>query len=178
MASLYSIGRLAAKPSRLPLARTFATTFPRKQTIPFEVRGLGNGVAQEVSVKGSSHTINTDAYPAFGGQDASPSPLHFNLAALSSCTQVTGSIVAKDLGIKLGKWDVTVAGQLDPSVLVRGKEGNANWKAISLEVKLESDADKAKFEEFTRETERRCPVTQLFKRSGAEWSSNWQNKSA
>ena len=65
------------------------------------------------------------------------------------------------MGIKLGKWDVTVSGQLDPSVLVEGKEGNANWKAIKLGVKVESDADKGKFEEFARETERRCPVTQL-----------------
>lgn len=150
-----------SQPGRTLALRTFSTTIPKVQTVPFGVQGVGNGVAQEVSVKGSSHKISTDTYPAFGGKDANPSPLHFNLTALSSCTQVTGSIVAKDLGIELGKWEVEVEGQLDPSVLVGGKEGNSNWKSVSLGVKVESNAGKEEFEKFTRETERRCPVTQL-----------------
>ncbi|EGP84227.1 unnamed protein product [Zymoseptoria tritici ST99CH_3D1] len=159
------------------VTRGFATTLARKSTIPFEIRGTGDGVAQEVSVKNSSHKLTTDAYPAFGGKDAAPSPLHFNLTSLSSCTQVTGSLVAKDLGINLGKWDVEVAGHLDPSVLTQGVEGNANWKAISLKVRVDAEASKVDFEKFASETERRCPVTQLFKRSGVEWSSDWQNGS-
>ncbi|SMY28060.1 unnamed protein product [Zymoseptoria tritici ST99CH_1A5] len=125
------------------------------------IRGTGDGVAQEVSVKNSSHKLTTDAYPAFGGKDAAPSPLHFNLTSLSSCTQVTGSLVAKDLGLNLGKWDVEVAGHLDPSVLTQGVEGNANWKAISLKVRVDAEASKVDFEKFASETERRCPVTQL-----------------
>lgn len=160
MASLRTLTRFA-KPGRVQALRTFSTTIPKLQTIPFEIQSVGNGVAQEVSVKGSSHKINTDTYPAFGGKDASPSPLHFNLTALSSCSQVTGSIVAKDLGIELGKWEVEVEGQLDPSVLVKGEEGNANWKAIKLGVRVEANVGKEEFEKFASETERRCPVTQL-----------------
>lgn len=160
---------------RLATRRTFATTAARFDTIPFEIVGEGAGVAQQVSVANSSHTISTDAYPAFGGKDAHPSPLHFNLTALSSCTQVTGSIVAKDLGINISKWNVSVKGDLDPAVLVKGIEGNANWSAITLTAQIESDADDAKFAELGRETERRCPVTQLFKRSGVEWKSSWKN---
>ncbi|KAF7186004.1 hypothetical protein HII31_12667 [Pseudocercospora fuligena] len=155
--------------------RTFARTAARLNTIPFEVKGQGTGVAQKFQVANSSHVINTDAYPAFGGKDAYPSPLHFNLTALSSCTQVTGSIVAKDLGISISKWNVSVKGDLDPSVLIKGVEGNANWSAITLSAEIESDADDATFKKLGEETERRCPVTQLFKRSGVDWQSSWKN---
>ncbi|EME45714.1 hypothetical protein DOTSEDRAFT_171295 [Dothistroma septosporum NZE10] len=156
--------------------RPFSSTFARQDTIPFHVDGQGTGVAQAVGVKDTPHTIYTDAYPAFGGNNVHPSPLHFNLAALSSCTQVTGSIVAKDHGIRLKEWKVSVTGHLDPAVLVGGAEGNGNWNSITLDVEVAAEADAAKFDKWTSEVERRCPVTQLFKRSGAEWSSKWVNK--
>ena len=60
--------------------------------IPFAVTGRGRGVAQTVEVDGGDYVIETDAYEAFGGQDAHPSPLSFALASLSSCNQVTSSI--------------------------------------------------------------------------------------
>ena len=160
----------------LTLARPFSSTFSPHATIPFIISGSGNGVAQSITVSGSPHRITTDAYTAFGGQDSAPSPLHYNLSALSSCTQVTGSIVAKDHGIKLSEWEVSVEGQLDPSVLVEGKEGNANWKSIALKVRVGAETDESGFEKWSSEVERRCPVTQLFKRSGVEWSSDWQKK--
>ena len=141
--------------------RPFSSTFARKDTIPFHVDGQGSGVAQTVGVKDTTHVINTDAYPAFGGKNEYPSPLHFNLTALSSCTQVTGSIVAKDHGINLKDWKVSVTGQLDPAVLVGGAEGNANWSSINLDVEVGTDADGAKFDKWASEVERRCPVTQL-----------------
>ena len=163
---------------RAQSVRAFSISAQRHQTIPFQVDGSGSGVAQSVQVRNSSHKIEADAFPAFGGKDASPSPLHYNLASLSTCTQVTGSLVAKDLGIKLRQWNVGVGGQLDPAVLTKGKEGNANWDSIALTVEVETDADNAKFDQFASETERRCPITQLFKRSGVEWSSSWSNKTS
>ncbi|MGG6498820.1 UNVERIFIED_CONTAM: OsmC family peroxiredoxin, partial [Bacteroidetes bacterium 56_B9] len=56
------------------------------------------------------------------------------------------------------------------------KEGNANWNSITLEVQVEAEGvEESKFKQFASETERRCPVTQLFKRSGVEWQSRWEN---
>ena len=177
--ALLASSAVIIRPCVLPGLRQLSTTSPLQSqgsTIPFEIVGSGSGVAQKISIASSPHSITTDAYPAFGGKDAAPSPLHFNLTSLSSCTQVTGSIVAKDLGITLGKWDVQVKGQLDPSVLLQGKEGNANWNSITLDVQVEADGvEESKFKQFASETERRCPVTQLFKRSGVEWQSRWEN---
>lgn len=174
-----SFTRLASSASttRLPLLnRQFSSTAATLSKIPFRVDGTGHGVAQSIKVKGSPHQISVDAYPSFGGKDSAPTPLAYALSSLSSCTQVTGSLVAKDLGAKLGEWRVTVNGELDPAVLVKGQEGNANWDNIELIVNVQTDADEVTFKKFSEETERRCPITQLFKRSGAGWKSQWVNE--
>ena len=158
--------------TRVASTRAFSTTCPRPNTMPFTLSGSGTGVAQTIKVANRPHTIQTDAYPASGGADNAPSPLHFNLSALTSCSQITGSIAAKDAGIKLGKWDVSVTGELNPAVLVEGEQDNGgakgNWSSIDFEVRVESDADESAFQNWASETERRCPVTQLFKQSGVQ----------
>jgi uncharacterized OsmC-like protein len=143
--------------------------------VPFRIDGEGTGVAQTISVHGSPHRIRVDAYPSFGGNDSAPTPLAFSLSSLGSCTQVTGSLVARDLGIQLGKWNVTVKGDLPTAVLVKGEQGNSNWDNIELEVRVQTNVQDDVFQKFAEETERRCPITQLFKRSGTGWKSHWVN---
>jgi putative redox protein len=145
-----------------------------KKTVPFVVDAVGTGVAQELTVAGEHpHVFHADTYPSFGGDDAHPSPLSYVLGALTSCNQVTGSIVAKDLGIALGTWTFHVQGDLDPSVIGAGAEGNANFDRVGLRVTLQTDADAEQFARLKAETERRCPVTQMVKRSGLEFTSEW-----
>lgn len=146
-------------------------TVTPKSTVPFEVAASGTGVAQELEAGG--HQFRTDALPAFGGEDQAPSPLYYALAALTSCNQVTGSLVANDLGVALGTWTFSAVGDLDPSIIAGGAEGNANFDKVTVRVTVETDADEAQFEKLWSETERRCPVTQLYKRSGLELDSQW-----
>ena len=78
------------------------------------VTATGTGTAQHLTTVGDAgHRFSTDAYPAFGGQDAAPSPLFYALGSLASCNQVTAALVAKDLGIRLGTWSFEVQGDLD-----------------------------------------------------------------
>ena len=150
------------------------TVRPKASVVPFTHTASGTGVLQRVVVGGDAgHEFEVDTYPAFGGRDSSPSPLSYVLAALSSCNQVTGSVVAKELGITLGEWTFDVRGDLDTAVMVQGAEGDANFDAVTVTVSVATDADDATFERFAAETERRCPVTQLFRRSGLEYSSTW-----
>ena len=86
---------------------------------------------------------------------------------------MTGSVVAKELGVSLGAWSFQVRGDLDTAVMVQGAEGDANFDAVTVTVTVETDADEATFERLAAETERRCPVTQLFRRSGLEYVSDW-----
>jgi uncharacterized OsmC-like protein len=150
-----------------------ATT--KKQTVPFIVSGAGTGVLQQITVggDGTAHRFATDTVPPFGGQDSEPSPLSLTLGALTGCNQITAQIVAKELGVTLGRFTFDVVGDFDPSVMAGGAEGDANFDAVHVKATVESDADEATFERLRSETERRCPVTQLFVRSGLEFDSEW-----
>ncbi|MDL5160067.1 OsmC family protein [Actinomycetospora termitidis] len=144
---------------------------PKETVVPFAVHGEGTGVYQNLTAGG--HAFATDAYPAFGGQDSAPSPLFYALGALTSCNQVTGSLVAKDLGITVTSWNFDIVGDLDTAVLVGGAEGNANFDRVEVRATIETDASEEQFAQLVSETERRCPVTQLFKRSGLEFDNVW-----
>jgi uncharacterized OsmC-like protein len=142
--------------------------------VTFHLTGEGRGVAQTVREDGSRHVIQTDAHPAFGGGDTAPSPLAYALAALTSCTQVTSQIVARDLGLTLGSFIVSVDAKLDPTVLVTGADGVSNITRLTLQASIETDAAPELFARFSNEVERRCPVTQLFRRSGVDVTTEWQ----
>ena len=149
------------------------TAAAKTSVVPFVVTATGRGVAQELVTAGKGHQFSTDAYPAFGGRDEAPSPLFYALGALTSCNQVTASLVAKDLGIALGDFHFEVQGDLDTAVLVQGADGNANFDKVVVTARVESDATPEQFAEFVSETERRCPVSQLFVRSGLEFVNSW-----
>ncbi|NRQ48432.1 OsmC family protein [Aeromicrobium stalagmiti] len=145
-----------------------------KQIVPFVVDGRGTGVAQQLTVAGdNAHTFSADTYPAFGGADAAPSPLAYTLGALTSCNQIAAQLVAQDLGVTLGEFRISARGDFDPSVFVGGADGNANFDAVTVTASVQTDADEETFTTFVSELERRCPVTQLFKRSGLEYVSSW-----
>lgn len=147
---------------------------PKATVVPFTVTAAGSGVGQTVTVAGeNAHQFLVDTYPAFGGRDASPSPLSYSLGALSSCNQITASIVAREQGIALGAWSFEVVGDLDTAVMVLGQAGNAAFDRVAVTVTVETDASDEQFATLKQETERRCPVTQLFSRSVEDFTSTW-----
>ena len=147
---------------------------PKETVVPFVVNSEGTGVYQTLTAVGDAgHTFAADAYPAFGGADSAPSPLFYALGALTSCNQVTASLVAKDLGVRLGKWTFEVRGDLDTAVLVGGEQGNANFDRVEVRATVQTDATPEQFDTLVSETARRCPVTQLFERSGLELVNDW-----
>lgn len=144
-------------------------------TLTFDLYGKGEGVLQEISIKGSEHSIRAEGHPAFGGTDSAPSPLDYVLGAFVSCNQVTSKIVALGQGVVLGDFNGRVEAELDNSVLVFGAEGNANFSKVVLTAEIETELDDAAFDEFVAEIYRRCPLTQLFVRAGVEVTTNWTN---
>ncbi|KAK3325950.1 OsmC/Ohr family [Apodospora peruviana] len=179
-----SLTRGAAAPRQrqqaLSAVRMFSVSALSRQkvaSIPIVINGTGTGTTQTVSVPGKPYTFSTDTYPTLGGQDSAPSPVAYSLASLGSCNQVTGGVVARDHGIKLGEWNVSVEGDLPIGVLVHGEQGDPNWLSIKLKVRVQTDTtDEKKFGYFVQEVERRCPITQLFKLSGVRYESEWVNE--
>lgn len=104
------------------------------------------------------------------------SPLDQVLGAFVACNQVTSAIVAQGQGIELGQFSGRVEAELDNSVLVYGAEGNPNFSRVALTVELETQLDDAAFDVFVAEVTRRCPLTQLFVRSGVEVTTDWKNR--
>jgi putative redox protein len=145
--------------------------------VPFALVGSGEGVKQKVAIDGSPHAFAAEGHSAFGGTDSAPSPLDFALGALTSCTQVTGQIVASgNPAIALGRWEVAVKANLDGAVLLKGGEGVSNFRDVDLTVSLETNLDDNAFTKFAKEVEHRCPVTQLFRRSGVSVTTHWSKK--
>lgn len=169
----------ALRPLTRLSTRAFSTTRTHHQSLPVQVSGTGTGTLQHVSVPGKHYTFTADTYPVLGGADSAPSPVVYSLASLSACNQVTGHVVAGNHGIKLGQWHVEVDAQLPTAVLVKGEEGNPNWESVRLKVRVQTDVKEGeteKWERFVSEVERRCPITQLFKRSGVVYESVWVNE--
>ena len=65
-------------------------------------------------------------------------------------------------------------GDLDTSVLVGGADGNANFDRASVRATVETDATDERSPRWSPRPSWRCPVTQLFKRSGVEWNNQWE----
>lgn len=142
--------------------------------VTFAVSGTGTGVAQTVAVKGADHVIETDAYPAFGGQDAHPSPLAYTLASLSSCNQVTAQIVAKELGVTIDAVAIDVAADFDPTTMTTGREsGDATFQDLRITARITTGATAEQFERLRDEVARRCPVSVLFARAGVAITNDW-----
>jgi putative redox protein len=145
--------------------------------VPFALLGSGEGVKQKVAIDGSPLAFAAEGHRAFGGTDSAPSPLDFALGALTSCTQVTGQIVASgNPAIALGRWEVAVKANLDGAVLLNGGAGVSNFRDVDLAVSLETNLDDEGFVKFAKEVEHRCPVTQLFRRSGVSVTTHWTAK--
>lgn len=146
-------------------------------TVTFAVTGSGTGVRQDVDVVGSGHVIRSDAYEAFGGRDEHPSPLAYALTALTTCNQVTASIVAGELGITVAGYAFTVEGDFEPSVMTTGHAVDAThsdtFTAVRLAATVETDATPEQVEHLGAEVERRCPVSALYRRAGTNLTSTW-----
>ena len=150
------------------------TIHPKATTATFRLHSQGQGVAQTIELDGSQHIIRVDAAPIFGGNDEHPSPIAYALSSLISCSQVTAQLVAKDLGIQLNGFEFDISADLDTAVLVNGsRQGNSNFEQVAIRAVVDTDASATDFQTLQAETERRCPIFQLFQRSGIPISNQW-----
>ncbi len=150
------------------------TLTPKETIATFTLSSDGSGVAQTVRVGGSTHTFAVDAAPAFGGKDSAPSPIAYALGALISCSQVTAQLVAKTQNIRVEHFAFELSADLDTAILAGGAaEGNANFESVSVRAVLTTNAGDDDVQRLRAETERRCPIYQLFARSGVALTTVW-----
>ncbi len=150
------------------------SNLPMDTMATFKLHSTGTGVLQEIKTEGSDHIINVDAAPVFGGKDRHPSPMSYVFASLISCSQVTAQHVAKEFNIELNSFEFDLKANLDTVILSTGAmEGNPNFQNVDVNIIVETNASKDDFQNFSKETERRCPLYQLFAKSGSSINYNW-----
>ncbi len=85
--------------------------------------------------------IASDEPEAIGGTDRAPNPVEQLLAALGNCYAVGYAVNASLAGIELRSLEIALEGDLDLDVFMGLRSGQAGFKAIRANVRLDADAD-------------------------------------
>lgn len=150
---------------------------PRGTRVAYALQTQGVGMAQAASVRGTPHTIHVDAVPAYGGQDAHPGPLAYALASLTSCSQATATIVAREFGMAIEHIRFDLESEIEMAALMGlPVTGRPDFQGVDLAVTVTTSASDADVARLHAETERRCPVFQLFTRAGVPIRSRWTRR--
>ena len=88
-----------------------------------------------------------------------PCPLDYTLAALAGCLNIAGTLVAKDMGIKIEDMEIEVEGVFNPAKFMGAEGERAGFKEIRAVIKVKSDADEERLKEWLERVEERCPIS-------------------
>jgi uncharacterized OsmC-like protein len=101
-----------------------------------------------------------------GGTDAGPNPVEYLLGALAGCLNVTGHVVAKEMGFTIESMDIRLEGNLDPLVFMGKKLGvRAGFKEIHVWIDMKCDAGEETLAQWAQAVETRCPVSDNLRNS-------------
>lgn len=85
--------------------------------------------------------IVSDEPEAIGGTDEAPNPVEQLLAALGNCYAVGYAVNASLAGIEIRSLEIDLEGDLDLDVFIGVRPGQAGFRAIRANVRLDADAD-------------------------------------
>lgn len=125
-------------------------------------------LGQDVScrVETARGLVNAGLHPATGGSGAAACSGDMLLQALVACAGVTLGAVATVLGIELREGRVEAEGDLDfRGTLGTSKEVPVGFRAIRLQIKLDTDATEEQRNKLLELTERYCVVYQTLRSS-------------
>jgi uncharacterized OsmC-like protein len=123
---------------------------------------LGEGVSCSLST--GKALVEAGLHPATGGSGTQACSGDMLLEALVACAGVTLSAVATSLGIEVRDGSLRAEGDLDfRGTLGVSKEAPVGFKAIRLEIAIETDAPPELKEKLLELTQRYCVVLQTLK---------------
>lgn len=115
----------------------------------------------KINITSGKFSLVIDEPTSMGGTDAGPSPVQVLLMSLAGCLNVTGHEVAKQRGLTLNGMKISIEGELNPCAFMGcSYEERAGFQTVS--VRIEPDfvnAPAEDIDEWLKETEMRCPVT-------------------
>lgn len=127
--------------------------------LKFSVSGRSES-ASRIAVKAREFTLIVDEPPALGGENLGPNPVEYELTALLGCLNVMGHLIAKEMAFTIKSLQINASGELNPDRLFgKATADRAGYKAISVEVMVDADADQATLDSWLAQVESRCPVS-------------------
>lgn len=133
------------------------------------------GLENKVSVR-DLPAFSVDEPERLGGTNTGPNPLEYFLGALSACTSIMVSYVAKEQNFSYEGLEYDASGTLDPRGF-RGVEGvQTYFQSVQLNMVVETGEDVDALERLKETVEKRCPLYNLLKDAGVEVISNWTIK--
>ena len=116
-----------------------------------------NPTKVEVNVRGYSFEI--DEPEAHGGTGSAPTPVEYELGALTGCFNVVAHVVADEMSVEIESLEIQASGELDPAKFQGEDTGErAGFQQIELDIDAETDADFETERELFEKVEERCPV--------------------
>jgi uncharacterized OsmC-like protein len=115
----------------------------------------------KINLRAGKFELAIDEPKSLGGTDQGPSPVQVLLMALAGCLNVTGHEVARQKGLTLHGMKVRIEGVMNPCAFLGCSfEERAGFQKIMVNITPDfEDATDAQIEEWMKETENRCPVT-------------------
>ncbi|MDI6603867.1 MAG: OsmC family protein [Thermoanaerobacteraceae bacterium] len=128
-------------------------------TVKFSVKAKNENNLKTV-VEARGFRVIIDEPGNLGGTNEGPNPLEYLLAALSGCINITGHLVAKEMGFTLKGTEIALEGDINPAKFTKNIAGDrAGYKEIRVTIKPYADADKETLEKWLESVESRCPVS-------------------
>ncbi|HCX65264.1 MAG TPA: osmotically inducible protein C [Eubacteriaceae bacterium] len=111
-------------------------------------------------VKARNFTMVIDEPKNMGGTDDGANPVEYLIGALAGCMNVVCHLVAKEMGFTLRSVSIDIEGDLNPMKFMgKSDEDRTGYKIIRVTIDADTDADQETLNQWIKEVEKRCPVS-------------------
>ncbi len=119
----------------------------------------------KITLKSGKFSMIIDEPKEMGGTDEGPSPIQVLLMSLAGCLNVTGHEIARQKGLALHGMKIGIEGVMNPCTFLGCSfEERAGFQNINVKIEPDfTDATQQQIDEWLKETEERCPVTDNIK---------------
>jgi uncharacterized OsmC-like protein len=119
----------------------------------------------KITLKSGKFSMIIDEPKEMGGADEGPSPIQVLLMSLAGCLNVTGHEIACQKGLALHGIKIGIEGVMNPCTFLGCSfEERAGFQNINVKIEPDfTDATQQQIDEWLKETEERCPVTDNIK---------------
>jgi len=111
--------------------------------------------------------------PDLVGQSRGWTPVHYQLAALSMCTSITITVVARDQGFAYRNLRTAVRSLIDIRGFFFDLHLQPKFEQVNYDLWLDTDASDDAIKALAGESDRRCPQLGLFHRARIPMTIRW-----